>query len=124
MKKFFIRSIICLILVSSSISLLYGWGMYGHQHINHAAVFALPEDMRFFFYNHIDFVTEESTVPDLRKYTINDRAEGPRHFINIEGMETMPIDSLPRTMKDAMAKYDEKALQKMGILPWYIQDMM
>ncbi len=124
MKKIFVRGLLSVTLLLCSVSLLFGWGMYGHQHINHAAVFALPPEMRFFFYNHIDFLTEEATVPDLRKYTINDRAEGPRHYINIEGMETMPIDSLPRTMKDAKAKYDDKTLQKMGMLPWYIQEMM
>ncbi|MEO8772019.1 MAG: zinc dependent phospholipase C family protein [Ferruginibacter sp.] len=123
MKKTLVRILFSIILITGSISLVFAWGMYGHQHINHAAIFALPVEMRFFFYNHIDFVTEESTVPDLRKYTINDRAEGPRHYINIEGMETMPIDSFPRTMKDARAKYDEKTLNKMGLLPWYIQDM-
>lgn len=123
MKKAALRGLITVSLVTGSISLLFAWGMYGHQHINHAAVFALPPEMRVFFYNHIDFITEESTVPDLRKYTLNDRAEGPRHYINIEGIETIPIDSLPRIMKDARAKYDDKTLQKMGLLPWYIQEM-
>ena len=123
MKKTLLRVVLSFTLIIGSIGFVIAWGTFGHQHINHAAVFALPPEMRFFFYNHIDFVTEESTVPDLRKYTINDRAEGPRHYINIEGMETMPIDSLPRTMKDAKAKYDEKTLQKMGLLPWYIEEM-
>ena len=123
-KKTIGRAALSLALITGSVTLLFAWGTFGHQHINHAAVFALPEEMRIFFYNHIDFVTEESTVPDLRKYTLNDKAENPRHYINIEGMETMPIDSLPKTMKDAMAKYDEKTLQKMGILPWYIQEIM
>jgi len=39
----------------ASISFVFAWGSWGHQHINHAAVFALPEEMRPFFYNHIDF---------------------------------------------------------------------
>ncbi|MBC7535029.1 MAG: S1/P1 Nuclease [Ferruginibacter sp.] len=124
MKKTIGRVALSLALITGSVSLLFAWGTFGHQHINHAAVFALPTEMRTFFYNHIDFITEESTVPDLRKYTLNDKAENPRHYINIEGMETMPIDSLPKTMKDAMAKYDEKTLQKMGILPWYMQEIM
>lgn len=124
MKKITNRVALTICMFIFSISLLFAWGTFGHQHINHAAVFALPKEMRTFFFNHIDFVTEESTIPDLRKYTLNDKAENPRHYINIEGMESMPIDSLPRTMKDAMAKYDEKTLQKMGILPWYIQEMM
>jgi hypothetical protein len=112
---------ICLL---SSVSLLFAWGVWAHQRINHAAVFALPEEMRPFFYNHIDFVTEESVVPDIRKYTINDKPEFARHYIDLEAFENTAIDDLPKTMKEAMAKYDDKTLQKNGILPWYIQEMM
>jgi hypothetical protein len=36
----------------------------------------------FFFYNHIDFITQESTVPDLRRNVINDKAEPPRHYFD------------------------------------------
>jgi hypothetical protein len=38
---------------------------------------------RLFFYNHIDFITQESTVPDLRN-VINDKAEPPRHYFDME----------------------------------------
>ncbi len=98
------------------------WGVFGHEHINRAAVLALPEPVQSFFYNHIDFITQESTVPDLRKYTLNDKAENPRHYIDLENFGG--IDSLPLTMADAKAKYDEKYLQQNGILPWYVMDMM
>ena len=93
---------------AGSAEVLRAWGSFGHQHINHAAVFALPEPMRPFFYNHIDFITEESVIPDLRKYTLNDKSENPRHYIDIEGFEPVPFDSLPKTMKEAASKYDEK----------------
>ncbi len=124
MKKMITRILLSFVLTCSSLTLLFAWGTFGHQHINHAAVFALPEEMRMFFYNHIDFITEESTVPDLRKYTLRDKAENPRHFIDIEGFTNTPFDSFPRTMKAAAAKYDDKFLQDMGILPWYIVEMM
>lgn len=120
MKKIFIS----LIFITNCIPFLFAWGVWGHQHINHAAVFALPEEMRPFFYNHIDFITEESVVPDLRKYTLKDKAENPRHFIDLEDFKISSIDSFPQTMGEAMAMYDEKTLQKSGILPWYIQEMM
>jgi len=120
MKKF----IASFLLFLSNIGLLYAWGAWAHQRINHAAVFALPEEMRLFFYNHIDFVTEEAVVPDIRKYTINDKPEFSRHYIDLEAFENVAIDDLPKTMKDATAKYDDKTLQKNGILPWYIQEMM
>lgn len=124
MKRSYIRALICLVVFAGSAEVLRAWGSFGHQHINHAAVFALPDPMRPFFYNHIDFITEESVIPDLRKYTLNDKSENPRHYIDIEGFEPVPFDSLPKTMKEAASKYDEKFLQKMGILPWYILDVM
>ncbi len=57
------------------------WGVFGHEHINNAAVMVLPKPLQTFFYNHIDFIIQESTVPDLRKYTLKDKEERPRHFI-------------------------------------------
>jgi len=102
--------------------MLSSWGMWGHQHINKSAIFALPDELRIFFYNHLDFVVEESNVPDLRKYTLSDKAENPRHYVDIEDFGT--IDSMPPTSKAAYAKYDNKLLQSSGILPWYIQDVM
>lgn len=98
------------------------WGPFGHEHINKAAVLALPESVRTFFYNHIDFVTQESTVPDLRKYTLRDNAEKPRHYIDLENYGA--TDTIPKTPELIKKKYDEKFLSSNGILPWYIQDVM
>jgi hypothetical protein len=57
-------------------------GIIGHERINRAAVMALQNLADFFFYNHIDFITQESTVPDLRRNVINDKAEPPRHYFD------------------------------------------
>ncbi|MEI9934843.1 MAG: zinc dependent phospholipase C family protein [Ferruginibacter sp.] len=103
---------------------MFAWGVWGHQHISHAAVLELPSEMRLFFYNHIDFITEESVVPDIRKYTMKDKAEFARHYIDIEAFENTPIDELPKTPEEAYRKYDSLTLQKYGLLPWYIQEMM
>jgi S1/P1 Nuclease len=98
------------------------WGVFGHEHINNAAVMALPQPIQTFFYNHLDFITQESTVPDLRKYVIKDKAEAPRHFIDIENFGT--FDSIPLPFETVKKKYDEKFLNDNGILPWYIQETM
>ena len=116
------KKIILTICIVATSSLLISWGTFGHEHINRAAVFALPGSLQTFFYNHIDFITEEATVADLRKYTLNDKSENPRHFIDLENFGSM--DSLPRTMNEAKARFDDKFLQSNGILPWYIEDMM
>jgi len=102
---------------------LLSWGRWGHEHINRAAVFALPADIRPFFYNHIDYITEEASIPDVRRSLINDKAEPNRHYIDLENYLTQPGDSMPQTMKDIAAKYDTKAIDSNGILPWYIEDM-
>ncbi|MFV7235640.1 zinc dependent phospholipase C family protein [Flavobacterium sp. ZB4R12] len=102
--------------------MLLSWGIIGHERINRAAVMALPKPLQAFFYNHIDFITQESTVPDLRRNVLNDKAEGPRHYFDMENFGT--VESFPKTMDEAKLKYDEKFLTKNGILPWYIQDMM
>jgi hypothetical protein len=116
------RSWLTIFAVILIVPVLVSWGVYGHEHINRAAVLALPAPLQAFFYNHIDFITQESSVPDLRKYTLNDNAEKPRHFIDIENFGAM--DSMPATLAEAKKKYDEKFLQQNGILPWYIEEMM
>ncbi|PVX47617.1 S1/P1 nuclease [Flavobacterium sp. 103] len=98
------------------------WGIFGHEHINNAAVMALPKPMQTFFYNHLDFITQESTVPDLRKYTLRDKAENPRHFMDLENFGD--VESIPLPFEEAKKKYDEKFLADNGILPWYIQEVM
>jgi len=106
----------------TGIPLLFAWGAWGHKHINRAAVFALPESMRIFYYNHIDFITEGSVVPDLRRGLLNDKNEGPRHYIDIEDFH-IPLAAFPKTPGEAYAKYDSTFLNKSGYLPWYIQNI-
>ncbi len=112
-----------MILIIFTYTSAYGWGSWGHKHINRAAIFALPEEMRIFYYDHIDFITEGSVVPDLRRALLNDKAEPARHFIDAEDFK-FSVDELPRTIKEAYAKYDSAFLQKSGYLPWYIQSLM
>lgn len=102
----------------------YSWGVWGHQHINRAAVFALPLPMRAFFFDHIDFITMEASIPDVRKYGIQDKNEPPRHFIDIEAYGDHPFETLPETWDSAKAQYGSKGLEKNGILPWYIPEML
>lgn len=122
MKNKLIKSILILVIICSGITLAYAWGSWGHKHITRSAVFALPEGMIKFYYNHIDFITEGAVVPDLRKYVINDKVEGPRHYVDIEDFN-IPISSIPKTTKEAYTKYDSAFLEKTGYLPWYIQNM-
>jgi hypothetical protein len=122
MKSKILKISFIVLLISGSISLAFAWGQWGHKHISRAAVFALPPAMRAFFYNHIDFITEDAVVPDLRRSILNDKNEPPRHFIDIEDFK-IPLDSFPITNREAYEKYDKTFLNKYGILPWYIQTL-
>jgi hypothetical protein len=104
------------------VPMLLSWGPVGHEPINRAAVLALPAPVQSFFYNHIDFITQESTVPDLRKYLLNDPWEKPRHFIDLENFAA--YDSLPATLAEAKKKYAPEFLQQNGILPWFLLERM
>lgn len=104
-------------------SRVLAWGVWGHTHINRGAVFALPKEMGPFFYNHIDYLTEESTVPDIRKYTMGDKAEGPRHYIDLEDYGYTSSAAMPQSMAEAMKKYGRDTLNKYGMLPWYMVEM-
>ena len=122
MKSKILKFSFLFLMATGTVTLAFAWGQWGHKHISHAAVFALPQSMQKFFFNHIDYITEASVVPDLRRSLINDKNEPPRHFIDVEDFKTS-VSSLPKTSKEAFEKYDAAFLNKTGYLPWYIQDL-
>ncbi|KFF04563.1 zinc dependent phospholipase C family protein [Flavobacterium reichenbachii] len=122
MKNFKMKPKLIAFLVIGIGFLTLSWGIVGHERINKAAVMALPQPLRVFFYNHIDFITQEASVPDIRKYALKYKDENPRHYIDLENFGS--IDSLPKTMEEATKKYDAKFLNDNGTLPWFIEEMM
>ena len=120
MKFSFLAIVFSLLAINNSFS----WGAWGHIHINRGAIFALPDGMKTFYYNHADFITEGAVVPDLRRGLLNDKPEPPRHFLDLEAFSKNNLDNLPRSMVGIYRDYDSSFLQKNGILPWYIQDLM
>lgn len=116
------KTFVALLTIIGICPLVMAWGTFGHEHINRSAVFALPGSLQIFFYNHIDFITQEATVPDLRKYAINDKQEPPRHFFDLENYGS--LDSIPQTMEEARKKHDDKFLKDNGILLWYVPELM
>ena len=123
MKVRVLQVLFIFLFLLASVSLVFAWGRWGHKHISRAAVFALPENMQKFYYNHIDFITESAVIPDLRRAIINDKNESPRHYIDIEDFGKISFNSFPKTTREAFAKYDSTFLNKTGYLPWYIQTL-
>ncbi len=123
MNKKIVTTLIIATLVMST-TVVLGWGVWGHNHINKGAVLNLPAEMGMFFYNHTDFIVEESVVPDIRKYAMGDKAEWPRHYIDLENYNYAGRAGMPRTTDEAMSRFPKDSLDRWGTLPWSIQEMM
>ena len=78
--------------------------------------------MILLYKSNIDFITEHSVDPDMRRYAIPE--EGPRHYIDIDRYGSYPFDSLPRKWNDAVAKFSEDTLMMHGVVPWWVQTML
>jgi hypothetical protein len=99
MKNFKIRPTFIALTTICVAFLFLSWGVIGHERINRAAVLALPKPLQVFFYNHIDYITQESTVPDLRRSILNDKVEPPRHYFDMENFGD--ATTFPKTLDDA-----------------------
>jgi len=122
MKNFKLKHTVLTFTVIGIAFVTLSWGIVGHERINKAAVMALPHPLQVFFYNHIDFITQEASVPDIRKYALSYKEENPRHYLDMENFGA--VEEMPKTLEEAKKKYDAKFLNDNGILPWYIEDMM
>jgi hypothetical protein len=97
---------------------VFSWGFFAHQRINRLAVFTLPPEMIGFYKKHIIYITENAVNPDKRRYVV--KAEGPRHFIDLDVYGDSARAKLPRAWQPAVALYGEDSLHRHGILPWHI----
>ncbi|MBI4946513.1 MAG: zinc dependent phospholipase C family protein [Bacteroidetes bacterium] len=115
------------LLLTSNILLLtsfpaFTWGFFAHKKINQLAVFTLPPEMIAFYKKNLDYLTAHAVDPDRRRYS--NKAEPPRHYIDIDHYGKHPFDSVPKYWKDAVEKYSEDTLNAYGIAPWYVEKMM
>ncbi len=91
-----------------------GWGFVAHRTINRHAVYSLPTPMLVFYKKHIAYIENESVAPDKRRYA--SPMEGPRHYIDLDLFDTIPIMSWQK----AIDIHGEDALREQGILPWHL----
>lgn len=101
---------------------VYCWGFFAHEKINGYAVYLLPPEMLVLYKPAIGYLRTHATDPDKRRYLI--KAEGPRHFIDLDRYGSYPFAAMPRTWKAAVEKYGEDSLMEHGVLPWRIQDVL
>lgn len=98
------------------------WGFFAHERINRLAVFSLPPEMMVFFKPHIEYITQQATAPDKRRYMLAD--EGPRHYLDADHYGQPPFEAVPRSWFDALTKFTADTLQRYGVLPWHLEKMM
>jgi len=98
----------------------YPWGSAGHDYVTSAAIEAIPEELQPFYKKNSRMIIALAVLPDWWKDT-HRADESFRHFINLEYYSTMPgFTDIPRSFKDAEAKYGRKNMINWGVLPWAI----
>ena len=107
-----------LLLLSFLPANVFSWGFFAHQRINRLAVFTLPPEMIRLYKKNIIYITENAVNPDKRRYVV--KAEGPRHFIDLDVYGDSVQYKLPHTWQAAVALHGEDSLAKHGVLPWHL----
>jgi len=95
------------------------WGFFAHQKINRLAVFTLPPELIGFYKQNIQYLTQKAVNPDMRRYV--NKAEAPRHYIDVDIYGDSAVYKMPRYWKDAVEMYSEDTLNAYGIVPYHIQ---
>jgi hypothetical protein len=116
-NKRIIKISIIVLLLNFSLKSNYKWGFQGHKTINRMAIFTLPNEVYGFFKNNIEFITENSTRPDSRRYS--NKKEGAGHYIDLEYYRD--LSNIEKVSWNKINKQiPEDTLYKHGILPWRI----
>lgn len=118
-SRFYIKIIVCFLLIIPYSQNLYGWGFFAHKEINRLAVFTLPPEMIHFFKKQINYLSNHAVDPDRRRYVVPN--EAPRHFLDADVFGDSAVYKLPRYWSQAKEIYSEDTLNAYGIVPWHIQ---
>lgn len=107
--------LVLLLVVGSS------WGFLVHRTTHQLAVYELPNELRGFFYKHMDYLVKNAPRPDTRRNT--DTTEATKHFIDIEYYGEDAANTMPTNWNDAVAKYSKDSLLKYGHVPYVIIEL-
>ncbi len=113
LKRILLPLILILIVFS-----LASWGYLVHRTTHQLAVYALPKQMRAFYYTNIKYLVDSAPRPDMRRST--DSLEASRHFIDLEKFGDSAAFKLPLTWKEAVDKYTKDSLLSYGYVPYQI----
>lgn len=96
----------------------FGWGESAERLVVDKAVETLPAEMLPFFQAHRPFLVEH--VADAAAAVAKNPSERRNDFIELDHYGQFPFASLPRSYKDAVAKFGRRSIEARGQLPWQI----
>jgi len=98
------------------------WGFTAHRLIMRRAIEALPAPIKPFFIEHRDEIVIRVIDPDLWRNVGWD--DDPHHFINFGAKEfgEYPFKELPRDYDAALEKFGRPTLERLGLVPWRVQE--
>ncbi len=99
---------------------VFGWGGRLHMDIARAAAKDVPNDMAA-WREYADVLSRYSIYPDLWKG--DDKAEGDRHYIDLERFTGVPVTNLPADLAACANLPKRKHGNGDGIAPWIIMDV-
>ena len=103
------------------------WGLDVHRMITRRALTGLPAELKPFYAARADFIVEHSIDPDMWRIAglKTDRGdEPPNHFLDMDGLDDpRPFKNVPRDWDAYVAKYGAERANRMGRLPWRVEEV-
>src|ERR1700674_3745000 len=87
--------------------------------IANRAIDTLPPDLRRFFDTNREFILRHTT-DSLTLLERNPKTELQNHVLFLDHYGKFPFETLPRSYKNAVAKFSRQKLETAGVLPWQI----
>ena len=103
--------------LSGSGSLL-AWGPTAHHIVEEWAIQTLPPQIRSFFENNRQFLTEHAN--DADSLMTKDRYERMGHYIYLDKYGLFPFPTLPHVYVRAKEQFGSGRINRDGMLPWQI----
>ncbi|HEX5215319.1 MAG TPA: hypothetical protein VFV98_07620 [Vicinamibacterales bacterium] len=105
---------------------LGAWGMDVHRLITKRAIEHLPAEIRPFYLQRIEFISEHAADPDLwrvvgLKGVMGD--EDPNHFLDMDAIDKRPFAGIPRDYAAYVAKVGADNAARWGRLPWRMEEI-
>ena len=94
------------------------WGFLMHRTITQLSVYQLPEGLKPFFYENMDYLVRHSVRPDERRN--KDSTEATKHFIDFEAYGENAAHKMPTEWAQAVQRYSQDTLLKYGYVPYWI----